>query len=206
MSDFFSGLVGGVVGAVAAVDLPAEGERLPKAAPGTAWGDCRHKLGEGVNELERFLQEITFVIGKLASCMRLGLEHLTTCIAQGKAPSSSCLCLLDKNDVHQSIEAGKQGGEYLLRASKLLLEALLEASKVAATRSLLLVENSKQIILSSVPITQEKLHQTYSSFLRGYQSSSRASVGYGQPSYHQQQPSSYGAPPATEQQSSGFFW
>ncbi|CDJ49936.1 Refractile-body associated protein, related [Eimeria brunetti] len=217
MADFFSGLVGGVVGAAAAVDVPAEGERLPRQQQGTEWGCCCSKLSDSSKELEGFLLQLSFVAGKLASCLKLGVEHLASCVAEGRvlsssSSSSSCLCLMDKNDVQESIEAGRQGANCLLRSSKLALEALLEAAKVAAARGLILAESSKNLLLRNIPQAQDKLQQTYSQFLKGYQSSSSSSsrgLGYG--SYHQQQqqqqPSSYGAPPASQQQpSSTFFW
>nr|AAC26122.1 unknown protein RB1-a [Eimeria acervulina] len=205
MADLFSGLVGGVVGAVAAVDVPAEGERLPRPAPGTEWSLCCSKLGESGRELEGFVQQLTFILGKLASCMRVGIEHLSRCVAEGRPPSS-CPCLMNKADIDEGIGAGKQGADYLIRGGKLVLEALLEAAKVAATRGLILVEGSKDIILRNIPQTQEKLSQAYSSFLRGYEGSGRSLGGYA-PSYQQQQqhPSSYGAAPSS-QQASGFFW
>ncbi|CDJ44154.1 Sporozoite antigen [Eimeria tenella] len=216
MADLFSGLVGGVVGAVAAADLPAEGERAPRPAPGTAWTCCCSKLQEGARELEGFVQQLSFVAGKLACCLRVGAEQLARCAAEGRLPSSSssssCCALLqlEKQDLEQSLEAGKQGAECLLRSSKLALEALLEGARVAATRGLLLVESSKDTVLRSIPHTQEKLAQAYSSFLRGYQGAAAGrSLGYGAPAAaygQQQQPSSYGAPPASSQQPSGFFW
>lgn len=205
---FFSGLVGGVVGAVAAVDVPAEGERPPRPAPGTDWGQCCQKLHESARELDGFVQQLTFIVGKLACCLRTGVEHLGRCLQEGRAPTSGC-CLMDKSDVDQGIDAGKQGAEYLLRGGRLVLEAILEGAKVAATRSLILVENSREVVLRNIPYTQEKLGQTYCSFLRGYEGRSLGGGG-GYGSYHQQQQSSYGQPQSSSysssQPSGGFFW
>lgn len=203
---FFSSLVGGVVGAVAAVDVPADGERRPHPAPGTDWGLCCQKLHESGRELDGFLQQLTFIVGKMALGLRVGVEHLKCSLAEGRAPSNCCL--LDKADVEQGVDAGKQGAAYLMRGGRLIIEALLEGAKVAATRSLIVVESSKEVVLRNIPYSQEKISQVYHSFLRGYQGSSRA-VGYGASSY--QAPSyapaapSYGAPPASAEPS-GFFW
>lgn len=211
---FFSGLVGGVVGAVAAVDVPAEGERPPRPAPGTDWGHCCQKLHESARELDGFVQQLTFIVGKVASCLRMGVEHLGRCLSEGRAPSPSC-CLMDKSDVDQGIDAGKQGADYLMKGGRLALEAILEGAKVAATRSLIMVETSRTVVLRNIPYTQEKISQTYSSFLRGYQGgrSSLGGGGYSAPSHHQQpsygqppQQSSYGAPPSSSERSGGFFW
>lgn len=200
---FFSSLVGGVVGAVAAVDVPADGERAPRPAPGTDWSPCCHKLHESARELEGFVQQFTFIVGKLASCLRLGVEHLGCSLKEGRAPSGCCL--MDKADVEQGIDAGKQGAEYLLRGGRLVLEAIFEGARVAATRGLLVVESSKEVVLRNIPYTQEKVSQVYASFLRGYQGGAR-SVGYSAPSYSQPPvASSYGAPPSSAQPS-GFFW
>lgn len=218
VSTFFSGLVGGVVGAVAAVDVPAEGERAPRPAPGTDWGLCCQKLHESARELDGFVQQLTFVVGKFASCLRLGIECLGRSLAEGRAPSQCCL--MDKSDVDQSIDAGRQGAEYLLRGGRLVLEGVLEGAKVAATRSLCAVEHTKEVVLRNIPYTQEKISQTYASFLRGYQSRSVGgggySASYAAPSYSQPPASSYGAPPAgssygappssSAQPSGGFFW
>lgn len=206
---FFSSLVGGVVGAVAAVDVPAEGERPPRPAPGTDWGHCCQKLHESARELDGFVQQLTFIVGKVASCLRIGAEHLGRCLAEGRSPATCCL--MDKSDVDQGIDAGKQGAEYLLRGGRLVLEAILEGAKVVATRSLIVVEGTREVVLRNIPYTQEKISQTYSSFLRGYQGG-RAMGGYSAP-YQSQQPSygqpqaSYGAPPVGgAQPSGGFFW
>lgn len=200
---FFSGLMGGVVGAVAAVPVPAEGERVPRAAPGTDWGECCHKLHESGRELEGFVQQLTFIVGKAASCVRVGVEYLGRCLSEGRLTEGACL--MDKSDVEQSLDAGKQGASYLLRGGRLVLEALLEGAKVAATRALIAVEGGKEVVLRNMPYTQEKLAQAYSSFLRGYQSGGRALGGYqAPPAYHP--PPSYGAPPPASQEPSGFFW
>lgn len=203
--NFFSGLVGGVVGAVAAVDVPAHGERAPRPAPGTDWTQCCYKLHESARELDGFVQQLTFIVGKVACCLRVGVEHLGRSLAEGRAPSASAL--MDKSDVDQGIEAGKQGAEYLLRGGRLVLEAILEGAKVAATRTLIAVEGTKDVVMRNIPITQEKISQTYASFLRGYQGGASRSIGYS--SYHApsaySQPS-YGAPPPAEESSTGFFW
>ncbi|KAL8435130.1 hypothetical protein Efla_006351 [Eimeria flavescens] len=217
MADFFTTLVGGVVGAVVAVDVPADGERAPRPAPGTEWSTCCYKLHESARELDGFVQQFTFIIGKLACCMRVGVEHLGRSLSEGRAPSPSC-CLMDKSEVDQSIDAGKQGGEALLRGGRLALEALFEGAKVAARRALIAAEATKEVVLRNAPYTQEKISQAYQSFLRGYQSGGRSLGGgyssyqapsYGQPQHQrqeQQQPS-YGAPPPSSQQqpSGGFF-
>lgn len=208
---FFSGLVGGVVGAVAAIDVPAEGERAPRPAPGTDWCHCCQKLHESGRELEGFVQQLTFIVGKLACCLRCGVEHLSRSLAEGRAPSPSCL--MEKCDVDQSLDAGKQGAEYLMRGGRLVIEAILEGAKVVATRSLIAVEGTKEVVLRNLPSTQEKISQAYSSFLRGYQGgrsiSSGGYGGYQAPSYQppQQQQASYGAPPSSAQPSGGgYFW
>lgn len=206
---FFSSLVGGVVGAVAAVDVPAEGERHPRPAPGTDWSLCCEKLHESGRELEGFLQQLTFIVGKVALGLRVGVEHLRLSLLEGRAPSSCSL--LDKADVEQGVDAGRQGAAFLLRGGRLALEALLEGAKVAATRSLIAVESSKEVVLRNIPHSQEKLAQVYNSFLRGYQTSGR-SIGYGVTSY-QPPPSAYapapapayGAAPPSEERSV-FFW
>lgn len=207
---FFSGLVGGVVGAVAAVDVPAEGERAPRPAPGTDWSQCCQKLHESARELDGFVQQLTFIVGKVACCLRVGVEHLGRSLAEGKAPSPSC-CLMDKSDVDQGIDAGKQGAEFLLRGGRLVLEAIMEGAKVAATRTLIAVEGAKEAVLRNIPCTQEKIGQTYASFLRGYQGGARSiGGGYSASSYqassYAQPQSSYGAPPSSAQPSGGFFW
>lgn len=195
---FFSGLVGGVVGAVAAVDVPAEGERHPRPAPGTDWCHTWQKLHESGRELDGFVQQLTFIVGKLACCLRCGVEHLGQSLCEGRAPSACCL--MEKCDVEQSLDAGKQGAEYLLRGGRLVLEAILEGAKVVATRSLIAVEGTKEVVLRNLPYTQEKISQTYGSFLRGYQSGGRSiGGGYGGSSYQQQ-------PHQPSQAAGGFFW
>nr|WMD28029.1 SO7 protein [Eimeria maxima] len=216
MGDFFSGIIGGIIGAAAAVDVPAEGERHPRAAAGTDWGVCTAKLGDTIKEIETVINSVSFIAGKLANCLRIGIEHLSKCILSPSSSSSSflsssssCPCLLDKNDINEGIEAGRQGTECLLRGGKLFIEVLIDASKIAATRCLLLAASSKDIIIRQLPYTQDKLYKTYSSFLRGYQSSAAARLGGAAAAPYsaaaQQQPS-YGAPPASQQPSGGFFW
>ena len=206
---FFSSLVGGVVGAVAAVDVPAEGERRPRPAPGTDWSHTWQKLSESGRELDGFVQQLTFIVGKVAGCLRCGSEHLCKSLSEGRAPSACCL--MDKSDVDQSIDSCKQGAEFLLRGGRLVLEAILEGAKVVATRSLLAVEGTREVVLRNIPYTQEKISQTCCSFMKGYKSRSIGSSGggYSSSSYQQssyQQPS-YGAPPSSSgQPSTGFFW
>ncbi|KAL8441356.1 hypothetical protein Emag_007256 [Eimeria magna] len=209
MTDFFGSLMAGVAGAVVAADPPA---------PGTEWAPCCQKLHESARELDGFVQQLTFIVGKVACCMRVGVEHLGRSLSEGRAPSASC-CLMDKSEVDQSIDAGRQGGEALLRGGRLVLEALVEGARVTAKRALIAAEAAKEVVLRNAPYTQEKINQTYHSFLRGYQTGSRSIGGgyssYQAPSYgqqpqhqrHEQQPS-YGAPPPSSQQqpSGGFFW
>ncbi|KAL8437425.1 hypothetical protein ACSSS7_001020 [Eimeria intestinalis] len=223
MTDFFGSLMAGVAGAVVAADPPA---------PGTEWSPCCQKLHEGARELDGFVQQFTFIVGKVACCMRVGVEHLGRSLSEGRAPSASC-CLMDKSEVDQSIDAGKQGGEALLRGGRLLLEALVEGARVTAKRVLIAAEAAKDVVLRNAPYTHEKLNQTYHSFMRGYQAGSRSIGGGGyssyqgssyqssygqqpqhqqrhdqqQPGYQQQQPS-YGGQQQQQQQqpSGGFFW
>lgn len=187
------------MGAVAAVDVPAEGERAPRPAPGTDWSACCGKLHETGRELEGFLQQVIFIVGKVALGLRVGVEHLGSSLSEGRAPT---LALLDKSDVEQSLDAGKQGVEFLVRGGRAAFEALVEGAKVAATRALILVEHTREVVVRNIPSTQEKLGQVYSSFMRGYQSSGR-SLGYpaysAPPTYASQQAAfgSYAAPPAS---------
>nr|AAA93058.1 refractile-body associated protein [Eimeria bovis] len=204
-STFFSGLMGGVVGAVAAVPVPG--------SPGTDWSACYSKLQESGRELEGFVQQLVFIAGKMASCLCAGGDILGRCLAEGRVPSGSSCCPIDKSDVDQGLDAAKQGANYLMRGGRLVLEALMEGAKVAATRTLVAVEGGKEVVLRNLPYTQDKLSQAYSSFLRGYQSGGRSLgyQGYQAPSYHhQERPSGYGAPQHQQQQpqqpSGGFFW
>jgi len=211
----FSSLVGGVVGALAAVDVPAEGERPPRPAPGTDWSGACQKLHAGARELEGFLQQAVFVAGKLALGIRVGFEQLSRSIADGTVPHQAPL---DKADVEQSLDAGKQGAELLLRGGKLLLEAAVEAAKVAGTRALIAAEHGRHAVLRSLPHSQEKIAQVYSSFLRGYGAGAPRAVGYGAPAYaapsytapSYQAPSYQAAPayqaPPEAQAPTGFFW
>ncbi|OEH76037.1 sporozoite antigen [Cyclospora cayetanensis] len=136
-------------------------------------------------------------MGKAASSVRVGVEHLDRCPAEDR-------CKFD-----QGIDAGEQEAEYLLRGNKLALEAFLEGAKVDAARIMILVEGSKDTVLGNIPHTQEKLSQTYASFFRGYQENSRSpgySASYQTVPYGQQHYTPYGAPPSSGQPSGRFFW
>lgn len=195
---FFSGLVGGVLGAVVAVDVPADGERAPRPAPGTDWGVCMSKVGESARELDGFIQQLTFILGKVALGIRVGVEQLGRSLSEGRVPSGA---ILDRADFDQSIDAGRQGADFLVRGGKLALDALIEGAKVTATRVLIAVEHSRNVVMRNLPSTQEKISQTYASFLKGYQG---RSVGYSVPSYTAPPASAYGAPSVPS--AGGFFW
>lgn len=214
MAEVLSSLLGGVVGAVACVDVPAEGERAPRPAPGTDWTGCCSLLQQSCRELDGCVQQATFLLGQLACCMRTGVQTVGCCLAEGRPLSASSCCLLDKAEVEQSIDASKRGAHCLLRGGRLALEAAAEAAKVAATRALIVLEAAREAVCKHAPHTQEKLGQAYASFLRGYQGAARqlhhAAAPAAPPAYQlygSQQPStSYGAPPASAAQPSGFFW